>query len=188
MRLIMKYNFKDLLMHASLSSIALMRAIQTLIFTFSICFIPVVFASSTGWPVITISFNDQLAGQMPFAKPNVYYSVQAGFEWSREESPWQFTSGIAGSDVYVGVLSPERDKIWTWTQHSDEFTLNDGYVPFAQATTVGTFFTGLIDYKFSGNEPKGMYLLFLILVGPGSDPSDVYNWQAVGSQPFFFLD
>ncbi len=44
----------------------------------------------------------------------------------------------------------------------------------------------LFRYSFSGMEPPGFYLAFVLLVPPGSDPLDPRNWLSISTIPFTF--
>ena len=41
------------------------------------------------------------------------------------------------------------------------------------------------EHAFAGNDPPGMYMVFLLIAIAGTDPSDPNNWYAVEMVPLF---
>jgi hypothetical protein len=98
-----------------------------------------------------------------------------------------------GADIYFGVMLTGGTDVYTWSHNSagPKNTLNKGWVPYARSVPpVGTFVitdpSGLNTpmYSLSGNEPPGLYQLFLLLVKPGADPSDTTQWNKLAMHPF----
>ena len=98
-----------------------------------------------------------------------------------------------GADVYFGVMLTGGSDVYTWSRNSagPKNTLNKGWVPYARAVPpVGIF--SVTDtsgfnsptYSLSGSETPGLYMLFLLLVKPGADPSDTTQWNKVAMHPF----
>jgi hypothetical protein len=120
------------------------------------------------------------------------FTIAAGVEWA---VPFSNTAWAAGGDTYFGVILPGGTSVATWSPNSNGvMMLNGGYAPIARAISVvnlAPFSTTTVNggvpltYKFSGAEPKGLYLLFMFMVPTGVDPTDIERWTFFTTQPFF---
>lgn len=130
-------------------------------------------------------FDTATVGTQPFY-------VAGRVEWV---TPFTNTSWALGADIYFGVIMPGGTTVSTWSpNNSGTVTLGSGYAPLVRASSVlntGVLTTASlnagkdISYRFSGNEPKGLYLLFLFMVPTGADPTDIQRWTFLTTQPFF---
>jgi len=159
------------------------------IFTLINGYVPTLFgASMFEQPRLSVLITTNL-GFDTFSVPgDKNLTLSGNVEWPSGNNPFQINSSIGGSDIYFGLLSPERDKTWTFTLDNDQIKLNNGFIAIAQDSTAGEFNTGEFTHTFSGEEPRGMYMVFLLLVNPGGNPGDIYQWQHIATQPFFFLE
>lgn len=171
---------------------SLFRRIAIFVFVLATTHPLCVSASTAPSPTITLGVGNPLGNETTLVKANgLPYFFGGTALWptgARSSWPWPWTTGV---DIYFGLVLPDRSKVLTWAPSNGSIVLNEGLVPFVRAWISGDFNTGSglaspIGYTFSGSEPAGMYLLFLLLVGPGDDPMNPANWRAVGMQPFFF--
>lgn len=91
-------------------------------------------------------------------------------------------------DVYVGARLP-NGAFASWVQGADKETTlitQSTPIPFMKSFLLETDVNWDFRYTFSGPEPAGIYLAYVVLVLPGKDPLDVRNWIAVSTAPFAF--
>lgn len=139
-------------------------------------------ASSIMLPTITTGVATQMYGTLNVRADTSPYYFSGLIQWEGDVYVYPFPS-----DIYFGVQSPDRGKVWTWAPNQDGIvTLNEGIVPFARASKAGRLSTGSIEHIFTGSEPSGMYLIFMVMVTSGGDPTDSGQWIRVGMSPFFF--
>lgn len=51
---------------------------------------------------------------------------------------------------------------------------------------VSSFLGRSIQYRFTGGEPTGLYLVFVLLVNSGADPTNTMNWICAEMVPLVF--
>lgn len=146
-------------------------------------------ASTVVLPAISVHVANPLGdGTMVIRTKGLPYYFGGSVVWPSGDTSWS-----AGADIYFGVMLPDRTTVLTWAPGNGGIALHEGYVPFARgvSNTLNFHTSGYqgneISHLVSGNEPLGMYFLFLLLVAPGGNPSDPLQWGAVGMQPFFLM-
>ncbi len=114
------------------------------------------------------------------------------FKVNVNKNGYEFLGGLteyistAELDAYFGVISPGRKELWTWSKYKGKTILQKGFFPIEKKITKDTPQSYITNYLFLGNEPRGMYLLFLLFVGNDKDPEDISNWAYIDVRPFFF--
>jgi len=160
---------------------------------------PIYASSPFGEPVINIGAYNQLSG----FKVNSYskginnnpMSIEASIEWTHlEENPY-YTLFNTGSDIYFGVFSPDMKKVWSWKREKggDNGILLNGLVVYEEKSIVKQYhsnkgYSNAMYYSINDSIEAGMYLLFILLVAPDTDPNDRNNWQHIGTQPIFITN
>ncbi|MES2952109.1 MAG: hypothetical protein V4858_26585 [Pseudomonadota bacterium] len=174
----------------------LFRRMVWLVLGLAAAYVPIAHASSVITPKTSVSVS--IGGGYPVTIINTAFIgkeplfVQGTVDWVE---PFFHTAFAKGADTYFGVIWPGTTQVSTWSPDgSGAITLRSGYAPMARASSVlnPTAFStnamngGLpIRYQFTGQEPKGLYLLFLFMVPTGADPSDIQNWAFLATAPFF---
>ena len=153
-----------------------------------VCTTPGALASSIVPPTISLTITVPMAetSDMFIIKANnIPYYFRGSVAWYNGISSW---AGMGGTDIYFGILSPDRNKVSTWVPDHGGVALKAGLAPIARSSTAGNFNTGSNStYTFTGSEQKGMYLLFLLQVLPGGDPNNIQQWMSIDTHPFFLL-
>jgi len=108
------------------------------------------------------------------------YSFYASADWSPAGQK------VVSGDIYFGILSPDRQQVWTFAPDENGIGIHLGYMPYEADSLNESFISEGISYTFTGNEPRGMYLMFLIKVNTGLDPSNPKNWRNIRTHPFFY--
>ena len=90
-------------------------------------------------------------------------------------------------DVYVGVLLP-GGQIVSWVPDSERAELKEGLAPYREDVSDRSFTlntpTVAPEYTFTGNEPFGLYLVFVFVVPHGGDPWR--EWVAANMVPIIY--
>lgn len=149
-------------------------------------------------PVITVGVADTFGDSKNFFDTSIPQILNQPYYASGQvvlASPLTNSQYAAGADIYFGLILPGGTTVQTWSPNSNgPVTLKSGYAPMVRALsmlTAGTFTTASVNegnplrYALSGNEPKGLYLLFMFLVPTGTDPTDIQQWSFVTMQPFY---
>lgn len=95
------------------------------------------------------------------------------------------------ADVYFGLNTPGNETVLTWKKAPEGFVLARGMTPVMRVENlhipakISVPDAQGASYKFSGHEKAGMYTVFALLVGAGTDPSNPSNWVAVRMEPLF---
>lgn len=144
--------------------------------------------SSPPPPVIQISvFNNSLSGGRVV---RVFREQTAAFAAS-VELPGGFLPRV---DLYFGFLEPGNTKPHTWTRDGGAVLLQPGMQPLLEDVDISLppamLNTGVIEgkdleYRFAGDAPTGMYMVFALVVIANTDPADHANWYGVGAVPLF---
>jgi len=103
-------------------------------------------------------------------------------------------------DLYVGVIEPENNSFYSWSIVENKVNFSQGLLPIASIKNTGepsrthsgdsnplaSVFTLAHDlnFKITGNELSGMYLVFAALVAENQNPLDSSNWAAFSITPF----
>ena len=168
-----------------------------LVLGFSATYAPIANASSSViTPKVSLSISIGSGSPVKIINPaligNEPLFVQGTVDWT---APFLHRDWAAGADTYFGVIWPGTTQVSTWSPNgSGAITLRSGYAPMARASSVlnpAAFSTNAMNggfpirYQFTGQEPKGLYLLFLFMVPTGADPSDIDNWAFLATAPFF---
>lgn len=96
-------------------------------------------------------------------------------------------------DLYFGIILPNNQGIFSWVKNGSETNLKKGLFPIVKGLekegntkfSLSVELGGDIKYVVTGQEPTGMYLVFSLLVPPGSNPSQNTNWIGVEMRPLF---
>jgi hypothetical protein len=99
----------------------------------------------------------------------------------------------AWADLYFGVMLPDGENSVTWVNAAGTPGIREGMSPLLEDILLGekatintaAIFGRDLSHTFSGDEPPGMYLVFVLLVVAGSEVSDPVNWLAVETAPLF---
>lgn len=155
-------------------------------------------AASVPLPVVTVGMADTFGDSRNFFDTAIPQVVSQPYYVSGQvvvTTPFANSQYANGADMYFGVILPGGTTVLTWSPNSNgTVTLKSGYAPIAKAQsllTTGTFTTASanggnrIRFDFSGNESKGLYLLFMFLVPTGADPTDIQQWSFVNMQPLY---
>ena len=140
--------------------------------------------TAEGEPELTLRVSDGMTSPTFRAHVGVtYFSAQV-----KTSAGWMNWQG----DLYIGVIPPNNKAAYSWSLEDDIVALAPGLSPIATDIPLNVDATfrpfgpsahdGL-QYSFTGNEPRGMYLVFSLLVKADSDPADSANWIAVDMQP-----
>lgn len=114
------------------------------------------------------------------------------------ELPYSFGTSIefpggylVKGDIYFGVISPGRERIYTWVTDGGVASLKEGLTAIVKEVDMKEKYTfnltrvlgHSIKYQFTGAELLGMYLVFTLITVSGSDPSDAKNWDTINMRP-----
>lgn len=157
--------------------------------------LPAAASSSVPGPTVTLAISDGMNPKLIIDtafldKLPSFVSGQVVWTTSLAGTPW-----VSGADIYFGVILPGGTTVHTWSPNSNgTVTLKSGYAPLVSGRSVvdpSTFTTASanggkdISYTFTGDEPKGLYMILLFMVGAGRNPADITNWNSVTMQPLF---
>lgn len=155
-------------------------------------------ASGVPLPVVTVGMTETGGSAMNFFDTAIPAIVNQPYYVSGQvvvTTPLTNSQYANGADIYFGVILPGGTTLHTWSPNSNgTVTLKSGYAPIAKAQsllTAGTFTTASVNggnrirHDLSGNDTKGLYLLFMFLVPTGADPADIQQWSFVNMQPLY---
>lgn len=121
--------------------------------------------------------------------PGRTISIEAAIDW--------LGGLVFDADVYVGVLEPKSDNVWTWavSDVDGKARLVPGMVPILEDVPLreplhikpAAIVKSPLTYTFTGNEQPGMYLVFFTVVKAGSDPG-ANNGVRIRMEPLFVID
>lgn len=151
-------------------------------------------ASQAASPIISVGVANALGdGTWSLSASSLPFTFSGQVTWPGGSSsgsylgyPWK-----DGADLYLGIITPKQEHVLTWSASNGRYALSEGLRPFSRKFVFsGDFSSASVlgsdaGFVLSGNEAKGMYLLFFLLTQPGADPGDPGQWLAVGASPFF---
>jgi hypothetical protein len=103
---------------------------------------------------------------------------------------------VFDGDVYVGILEPKSERVWTWAVSDGEARLTPGMVPILedvplrqpQAIRPAGIVKSALTYTFTGEEQPGLYLVFVMMMKAGADPGPTSNGVLIRMEPLFVID
>jgi hypothetical protein len=148
---------------------------------------PLVNAASAAPPDVNIVVWNRLGYQQYYGTPG--QPLRFGLQIERLDGSFP-TPGSFPTDIYFGAIVP-GGRVFTWVSNPGGGpVLVEGLIPVARAFTAISFVAervlGIPEYTFSERDAPGLYSVFVLLVTPGSDPSDGRSWQYARMVPLMF--
>jgi len=91
--------------------------------------------------------------------------------------------GEGYADGYLVVVFPNNDFVCLLDIQGHTGLLNQP-VPIGRNIPISPGSYHILSYTFTGQEAKGQYYLYAILIKPGADPLDSKNWVVHDGSPF----
>ena len=140
-----------------------------------------IYASSPISPKLFVSITNSLDNETLVLSS----SVQRGYFFSGYANT--LNTIYSNNDIYFGVYSQTNNKVFTWTELNENFVLNEGFSAIKKNNQSDEIKIGNINYVLTGNEPKGLYILFLLLVNSGNNPNNIQDWIKIETTLFFIF-